>query len=124
MSMMVEIGIRGGICHSIHRYAKANKNHMKNYEKNIESSYLMYLDANNLYEWAMSQKLPVNSFKWKKNVSKFDEDFIKSYDEDSDKGYILEVDVEYQNKLLNLHSDLQFLAERMKIKKCNKLACL
>ena len=124
MSMMVEIGIRGGICHSIHRYAKANKNHMKNYEKNIESSYLMYLDANNLYEWAMSQKLPVNGFKWKKNVSKFDEDFIKSYDEDSDKGYILEVDVEYQNKLLNLHSDLQFLAERMKIKKCNKLACL
>ena len=122
--MMVEIGIRGGICHSIHRYAKANKNHMKNYEKNIESSYLMYLDANNLYEWAMSQKLPVNGFKWKKNVSKFDEDFIKSYDEDSDKGYILEVDVEYQNKLLNLHSDLQFLAERMKIKKCNKLACL
>ena len=84
----------------------------------------MYLDANNLYEWAMSQKLPVNGFKWKKNVSKFDEDFIKSYDEDSDKGYILEVDVEYQNKLLNLHSDLQFLAERMKIKKCNKLACL
>ena len=124
MSMTVEIGIRGGICHSIHRYAKANKNHMKNYEKNIESSYLMYLDANNLYEWAMSQKLPVNGFKWKKNVSKFDEDFIKSYDEDSDKGYILEVDVEYQNKLLNLHSDLQFLAERMKIKKCNKLACL
>ena len=122
--MTVEIGIRGGICHSIHRYAKANKNHMKNYEKNIESSYLMYLDANNLYEWAMSQNLPVNGFKWKKNVSKFDEDFIKSYDEDSDKGYILEVDVEYQNKLLNLHSDLQFLAERMKIKKCNKLACL
>ena len=122
--MTIEIGIRGGICHSIHRYAKANKNHMKNYEKNIESSYLMYLDANNLYEWAMSQKLPVNGFKWKKNVSKFDEDFIKSYDEDSDKGYILEVDVEYQNKLLNLHSDLQFLAERMKIKKCNKLACL
>ena len=122
--MTVEIGIRGGICHSIHRYAKANKNLMKNYEKNIESSYLMYLDANNLYEWAMSQKLPVNGFKWKKNVSKFDEDFIKSYDEDSDKGYILEVDVEYQNKLLNLHSDLQFLAERMKIKKCNKLACL
>ena len=58
----------------------------------------------------------------KKNVSKFDEDFIKSYDEDSDKGYILEVDVEYQIKLLNLHSDLQFLAERMKIKKSNKLA--
>ena len=50
MLMTVEKGIRGRICHSIHRYAKANKNHMKNYEKNIESSYLMYLDANNLYE--------------------------------------------------------------------------
>ena len=66
MLMTVEKGIRGRICHSIHRYAKANKNHMKNYEKNIESSYLMYLDANNLYDWAMSQKLPVNGFKWEK----------------------------------------------------------
>ena len=54
---MVEKSIRGGICHTIHRYAKANNKYMKNYNKNIESSYLMYLDANNLYEWAMSQKL-------------------------------------------------------------------
>ena len=81
-------GIRGGICHALHRYAKANNNYMKNYDKNIESSYLMYLDANNLYGWAMSQKLPVNGFKWKKNVSKFDKDFIKNYDENSDE-YIL-----------------------------------
>ena len=81
-------GIRGGICHALHRYAKANNNYMKNYDKNIESSYLMYLDANNLYGWAMSQKLPVNGFKWKKNVSKFDKDFIKNYDENGDE-YIL-----------------------------------
>ena len=63
MLLMVEEGIRGGICHSIHRYAKANNKYMKNYDKNIESSYIQYLDANNLYGWAMSQKLPVNKFK-------------------------------------------------------------
>ena len=68
---------------------------MENYDKNFESSYVIYLDANNLYGWAMSQKLPVNGFKWKKYVSKFDEDFIKNYDEDSNKGYIFEVDVEF-----------------------------
>ena len=63
MSMMVEKGIRGGICHVIHRYAKAKNNYMKNYYKNIESSCLMYLDASNLYGWQIFQKLPVNSFK-------------------------------------------------------------
>ena len=68
---------------------------MENYDKNFESSYVIYLDANNLHGWAMSQKLPVNGFKWKKYVSKFDEDFIKNYDEDSNKGYIFEVDVEF-----------------------------
>ena len=55
--------IRGGICHVIHRYAKANNKYMKNYDKNKESSYIQYLDANNLYGWAMSQK---DGFKWKK----------------------------------------------------------
>ena len=71
----------------------------------------------------MSQKLPVNGFKWKKNVSKFDEDFIKINDVDSNKVYILEVDVEYPKKFLNVHGDLPFLAERKKIKKYYKLAC-
>ena len=60
---MVEERIRGGMCQAIHRYTKGNNKYMKNYGKNIESSYLMYLDANNLYGWAMSQKLPVNNFK-------------------------------------------------------------
>ena len=63
MLLMVEEGIRGGICHSIHRYAKANNKYMKNCDKNKESSYIQYLDANNLYGWAMSQKLPVSGFK-------------------------------------------------------------
>ena len=63
---MVEKGIRGGIYHAIQRYAKANNKYMKNYDKNIESSYIQYLDASNLYGWAMPQKLPVDGFKWKK----------------------------------------------------------
>ena len=84
MLLIVEKGIRDGICHSIHRYAKANNKYMKNYDKDMESSYLEYLDANNFYGWAMSQKLPVNGFE-----SQFKEDFIKNYDEDSNKGYFL-----------------------------------
>ena len=66
--------------------------------------------------------MPVRNFKWITNVSKIDKDFTKNYDEDSSKGYILEVEVEYPRKLHNLHSDLPFLPERIKINKCNKLA--
>ena len=76
---------------------------MKNYDKNIISSYFIYIDANNLYGWGMSQKLPVNGFKWIKKLSKFYERFIKDYDENDNKGYFLEVRVEYQKKLFNLH---------------------
>ena len=64
--MMVEKGIRGGVCHAIHRYAKTNNKYMKNYDKSKKPSHIEYLDANNLYGWAMSQRLPVNGFKWKK----------------------------------------------------------
>ena len=95
---MVEEGIRGGICHSIHRYARANNKYMKNYDENKESSYIQYLDANNLYGWAMSQKLPVNGFKWVNDVTEINEEFIKNYDENSGKGYILEVDIKYLKK--------------------------
>ena len=123
MLLMVEKGIRGGICHAIHRYAKVNNKYMKTYDKKIESSYLEYLDANNLYGCGMSQKLPVNGFKWIKKFYKFNEDFIKNFDEDSNKGYILEVDVEYPKNLLNFHGDLPFLAERKKTKTFNKLVC-
>ena len=99
MLLMVEGGIRGGICHSIHRYAKANNKYMKNYDNNEESSYIQYLDANNLFGWAMPKKLPVNGFKWIDNNERegpvINEDFIKNYDENNDKGYIFEVDVKY-----------------------------
>ena len=64
MLLMIEEGIRCGMCQSTHRYIKVNNKYMKNCDKNIESSYLIYLDANNLYESAMSQKLRVNGFKW------------------------------------------------------------
>ena len=123
MLLIVEEGIRGGICHAIHRHAKANNKYMKNYDKNKESSYIQYLNANRLYGWAMSQKLPVNGFKWVKNTSKIDKKFIKNYDEDGDKGYIFEVDVKYPRRLHDLHSDLPFLPKRMKIDKCKKLVC-
>ena len=90
---MVEKGIRGGICNAIHRYSKANNKHVKDYDKNKESSYLKYWNVNNLYGWALLQKLPVNKFEWIEETSQFDKDFIKSYNEESDKGYFLEVNV-------------------------------
>ena len=77
MLLMVEEGIRGGICHSIQQYAKANNKYMKSYNNNEESSYIQYLDANNLYGWAMSKKLPTNGFKWIDN-NEINEEFIKN----------------------------------------------
>ena len=89
MLLMVEEGIRGGICHSIHRYAKANNKYMKSYNSNEESSYIQYLDANNLYGWSMSKKLPVNGFKWLDNDKTaehvINEKFIKNYNENDKK---------------------------------------
>ena len=68
MLLMIEAGIRGGMCQSIHRYAKASNKYMKNYDKSIELSYLMCLDPNILYGWAMSQTLPINGFKWEDDL--------------------------------------------------------
>ena len=110
MLLMIEKEIRGGICQAKHRYAKANNKYMKNYDKNNQSSYIEYLDANNLYGWAMSQKLPENWFEGVKKLSKFNED----YDENRDKKYFFEVDVEYPKTLFNGHKDLPFLPERKK----------
>ena len=74
-----------------------------------------------IYGWAMSQKLPVNGFKWVNNTSEINEEFIKNYNEVNDREYFLEVDVKFPRKLHDLHSDLPFLSKRMKIDKCKKL---
>ena len=124
MLLMIEEGIRGGLYHAVHRYAKANNEYMKDYDESKESSYIQYLDANNLYGTAMSEKLPINGFKWVNDISRIDKKVVKSYDKkNNDKGYILEVDVDYPSKLHKLHSDMPFLPERMKIDKTQKLVC-
>ena len=122
---MIEKGIRGGVCHSINRFAKANNKYMKDYDKNKELIYLKYLDVNNLYGWVMSQKLLVNGFKWVEDLSEFDERSIKNYSEESDEGCFLVVDVQYPGKFHDILNDLPFLPEKIKIKKVEKLAaCL
>ena len=104
---MVEKGIGGGICNSIID-VYIDVKYMKDYDKNKETSYIQYLDVNNLLGWTKQQKLPVNNFEHIKYTSQFNEDFIKIYNEESDKGYILEIDVQYLKKLHELHYDLPF----------------
>ena len=87
MLLMVEKGIRGGICDSIYQYAKANNKYLKDYDENKESSYIQYWDVNNFFGWAMSQKLPGNNFGSIKDTFQLNENFIKSYREESGKGY-------------------------------------
>ena len=123
MLLMVEKGIRGGICQAIHSHAKANNKYMNNYNKDVISLYLMYLGANNLYGWAMSQKLPVNGFKWVEKLSRLNERFVQNYNGNGDIGYFPKVDIDYSEKLFNLHKDLPFLPERKKVNKVERLVC-
>ena len=95
MLLIVGKGIRVRICQAVHRHAKTNNKYMNNYNKDLESSYLAYLDENNLYGWAMYQIFPVNGFKWVEKLSRSNERFIKNYDENSDIGYFLEEDIDY-----------------------------
>ena len=110
---MIEEGTRREMCQSTYRYGKANNKYLKNYDKQIESSYLTYLDANNLHGWARSPKMPVNSFMWYNDyLSNLSEDFIKNYNENSNERSFLKVDIEYPNQLWSSHKDLPFSAER------------
>ena len=94
---------------------------MKDYKKNKESSYLKYQDVNNLYSWAMLQNFLINNFEQIDDTSQFNEDFIKSYNEESNEGYFIKVGVQYPEKLHKFHNDLPFLPEKTKIEKVEKL---
>ena len=99
---------------------KANNKYMKCYDKNKESSYLKQWDANNLFGWAMSQKLPVTDFKWVEDISQFNEYFRKSYNDKSDESYFFKIDIQYPKDVHNLHNNSAFLPEIMKNEKVGK----
>ena len=118
MLLMFEHRIRGGITQVVHRYASANNPYMGDkFDQLEESSYLQYLDANNLYGWAMSQSLPTGGFRW---VS-IEPNEVREIAAHTDKGYLLEVDVAYPDQLHDLHNDLPFMCERMEINHVKKL---
>ena len=119
--LMVEKGIRGGITQAVTRYAKANNKYMKDLDNpNEESEYLQYLNANNLYGWAVVQKLPTHGFLWKE-AEDFNSEKINELVKKDNSGYLLEVDVEYPKNTHKNHNELPFLAERMKIGKVKKV---
>ena len=93
---------------------------MKVYGENEESLCLQYSNVNNLYGWTILQKLPVNNFECIKDTSQFDKDF-KNFNQESDEGYFFEVDVQHPENIHNLHNDVHFLLERMKIEKVKKV---
>ena len=121
MLLMAEKAIRGGICHSVYRYANANNKYMKYYDKNKESSYVQYWHVSSVSVWAMSQKILVNNLEWIDDTCQFNEDFIKNYNEEGDEEYFPDVDGEYLKKVHKLYNDLPFSPERMKKKKIEKL---
>ena len=121
MLMLFEQGKRGGISHISKRYAEANNKYMKDFDESKPSTFIQYLDANNLYGWAMSQKLPTDGFKWidvdKTSVLKLLEK------QDTNQGFIFEVDLEYPSSLWKSHNDYPLAPERIKIDKVDKLIC-
>ena len=116
MFQFIEKGLRGGISYIANRYGKANNKYMKEYDENKPQKYIMYLDANNLYGWAMSQYLPTGGFKWmtQKQIDNID---LAKYKEDSKNGLILEVDLKYPEELHDLHNDYPLAAEKIKVEK-------
>ena len=114
MFQFIEKGMRGGISYIANRYGKANNKYMKIYDEKAPSKYIMYLDANNLYGWAMSQYLPTGGFRWMTKKQIYNTNLAK-YKEDSKTGLILEVDLEYPEELHNLHNDYPLAAEKTKV---------
>ena len=114
MFQFIEKGLRGGISYIANRYGKANNKYMKEYDEKAPSKYIMYLDANNLYGWAMSQYLPTGGFKWltEKQINNLN---LAKYKEDSSEGLILEVDLEYPRELHDVHNDYPVAAEKVKV---------
>ena len=127
MFQFIEKGMRGGISYIANRYGKANNKYMKNYDEKTPSKYIMYLDANNLYGWAMSQYLPTGNFKWL-SQNQIEKTNLGKYTENSKKGLILEVDLEYPQELHDLHNDYPLGPEKIKVAKdmlsdyCKKIA--
>ena len=118
MILMFERGIRGGITQSINRWAKANNPYMgSEFDPDEKTNYLQYLDANNLYGWAMSQPLPTGGF----HLVDIKPDKISKLAKHKSKGYLLEADVHYPKELHDSHNDLPFMCERMKINGVEKL---
>ena len=116
--------IRGGISIAIHRYAEANNKYLPNFDPSKPSTFITYEDVNNLYGWAMSQKLPTGNFKWltQQEISTFIKKFFNNQiDLESNIGYTLEVDIDYPKELHDEHDDLPFLSENIKINKTTKL---
>ena len=107
--LFIEKGLRGGTSYITKRYAKENNKYMNDYDPKKQSAFLSYLDMNNLYGWAMIEYLPYEGFKWLKNVDEFD---VMSISEKSPIGYFLEVDLEYSDKLHELHNDYPLAPEK------------
>ena len=114
MFQFIEKGMRGGVSYVANRYSKANNKYMKEYDEKAPPKYIMYLDANNLYGWEMSQYLPTGNFRWMtdKEINKID---LGKYKADGKKGLILEVDLEYPQELHNLHNDYPIAPEKIKV---------
>ena len=121
MLMMVENGTRGGVSMISNRYSEANDKYMDSYDDAKPSKYIQYLDANNLYGWAMSEKMPYKDFKWVDVGNTSVEEVLTKVLLNEDLGYILEVDLEYPSELHDLHNDYPLAPETMKINRVNKL---
>ena len=122
MLLIFERGIRGGITQAVCRYAKAKNKYMgEKFNPNEKSSYLQYLDKCNLCSWAMIQPLPTGGFRWVSDVSRFTPDEIGRLANCENKGHLLEVDVKYSKELHDLHNELPFMCEKMKINGVEKL---